>query len=56
MAGAVLGSVRHSGVGTWPGAAIGAALGLGSVLIMRGDAVRIVRHAATASGRTSSTT
>ena len=41
VAGAVLGSVRHSGVGMLPGAGLGAALGLGSVLIMRGDSVHL---------------
>jgi hypothetical protein len=39
LAGGVIGSVRHTGIGTWRGAALGAALATGAVLITRGDSI-----------------
>lgn len=39
LAGGVIGSVRHTGIGTWRGTALGAALATGAVLITRGDSI-----------------
>ena len=39
VGGAIIGSHRAFGIGLWPGAGLGAALGLGAVLLKRGDEI-----------------
>jgi hypothetical protein len=39
VGGAIIGSNRHFGIGLLPGAGLGAALGLGAVLLKRGDEI-----------------
>ena len=39
VGGAIIGSHRAFGIGLWPGAGLGAALGLGAVLVKRGDEI-----------------
>jgi type IV secretion system protein VirB10 len=39
VGGAIIGSHRAFGIGLWPGAGLGAALGLGTVLLKRGDEI-----------------
>jgi len=41
VGGAIIGSVRHFGIGTFVGAGLGAGLGLGSVLLKRGDEISL---------------
>jgi len=41
VGGAIVGSVRHVGIGTFTGAGLGAALGLGGVLLHRGDEISL---------------
>ena len=41
VGGAIIGSHRAFGIGLWPGAGLGAALGLGSVLLKRGDEISL---------------
>lgn len=41
VGGAIVGSVQHYGIGLLPGAGLGAGLGLGSVLLKRGDEISL---------------
>jgi len=41
VGGAIIGSHRAFGIGLWPGAGLGAALGLGAVLLKRGDEISL---------------
>jgi hypothetical protein len=43
VGGAIIGSARHSGIGKFVGGGLGAALGLGAVLLKRGDEINLVR-------------
>ncbi len=43
VGGAIIGSAHHSGIGKFVGGGLGAALGLGSVLLKRGDEINLVR-------------
>lgn len=43
VGGAIIGAHRGFGIGLFPGAGLGAALGLGSVLLKRGDEINLAR-------------
>lgn len=45
VGGAIIGSVHHIGIGILPGAGLGAALGLGKVLLKRGDEISLAQGA-----------
>jgi hypothetical protein len=43
VSGAIIGSVNHIGIGLLPGAGLGAALGIGAVLLKRGDEISLAQ-------------